>query len=668
LVVTAPTNYEVSTSSGSGYGATVTLTPVSNTVSSTTIYVRLKAGLAIGAYNLENITVSSTGATSETVACSGDVVLAPATGLTVGCTSNTTAEITWTAPVGTYDGVVIAFRNDPDNPPHTISDGTNPATLTANTIFGSGTQFGSTTPYSYVVYKGTGTSVTVTGLTAGQTYKVKAYTYSGTNWLVSTGPTVTVSNLGLANVTSANNTDSDAQSALIWTNPSGACFDEVLVVCKHGSAVTTNPTGDGSLYTANAAFSSGTDIGTNEYAVYKGTGSSVTITGLTNDQTYYAKIFTRKGTQWSTGVGLILYPAAVTILQYGDLAIVAVNTNQANGDEISFVSFKSIATGTSIDFTDNGYERVNANQWGDTEGTIRITRTGGTIPAGSVITIVGEDGGAAPAWVTDFNIYIGGVNDNANWNLSSLNGAFSFNMNSSDQVWIMQGGNWTNPAGDHNATYSGNVLFGWTATGWKTAINYASTDGSTIYPGCECATTNVSGKTNKDKVKYTGPTDAANRTEWIGRINDPINWSDYSSNALFDAGSPAYRTSGASWTIDAGDLTSGKWAGYKSSGWCDCANWFALKVPTASTNVEIPAHVVDRFDVVLSAHVDSLAVCNDLTILGRVYNVAGASLDVNGDMFVNGGSVFFNTNTITLDVAGDITAVESDSLRLGRPT
>lgn len=653
LVVTAPADYEVSTVAGSGYGASVSLTPASNTVATTTIYVRLKSGKAIGTYNLQNIVISSTGATSANLACSGKVTLAPATNLAVGCTGNTTADISWTTPVGTSDGVVITIRRG-TNVPQVLPSA--PSTLTPNTAFGNdSTQYGNDPDYSYYVYKGNGNSVTITGLTQGETYKIKAFTYYNDTYDNTNAVTTTSINaLGLLEVTLANNTDSDAQSALTWNNPIGACFDEVLVVCKQTSSVIATPSGDGSLYTANTVFSLGTDIGTNEYVVYKGTGTNITITGLTNDEVYYAKIFVRKGTEWSTGVELILYPTTVTILEYGDLAIVAVNTGQSGGDEISFVSFKSIATGTAIDFTDNGYERAIAGKWGDTEGTIRITRTGSNVPAGSVITIIGDDGGATPLLGTDFNIYLGGAIDNANWTLSSLNGSSQFNMNSSDQVWIMQGGNWNNPAGDHNATYSGNVLYGWTAIGWFANPNYASTSGSTIYPGCECATTNVFGKTNADKVKYTGLLTAATRTEWIGRINDPSNWTDYSSNALFDAGLPAYRDSGATFTITAGSLTVGKWAGYKSSEWCDCANWYSLKVPDASIDVEIPIVNTPQFELILENDTDCTAECKSLNILGTVSNNEGAILKVYDDFVLNTGSVDFSVNTIDIEIGGDI--------------
>lgn len=75
ISITAPTNYEISTGTGGSFSATspITLTQSGGDVSSTTIYVRLKAGLAAGYYNAEDIIASSTGVTNETVSCSGSV-------------------------------------------------------------------------------------------------------------------------------------------------------------------------------------------------------------------------------------------------------------------------------------------------------------------------------------------------------------------------------------------------------------------------------------------------------------------------------------------------------------------------------------------------------------------------------------------------------------------
>ncbi|MBS3768565.1 MAG: choice-of-anchor J domain-containing protein, partial [Candidatus Cloacimonetes bacterium] len=70
--ITAPTNYEISRTSGSGFGSSISLTPTGGSISATDIYVRLKAGLSIGNYNDEDITVSSSGIT-QTVTCNGSV-------------------------------------------------------------------------------------------------------------------------------------------------------------------------------------------------------------------------------------------------------------------------------------------------------------------------------------------------------------------------------------------------------------------------------------------------------------------------------------------------------------------------------------------------------------------------------------------------------------------
>lgn len=75
LVLTAPTNFEISTTSGSGFGTTVSLVPTTGTVASTTIYTRLISGLTVNTYS-GNITATSALATDKTVALSGDV-LAP---------------------------------------------------------------------------------------------------------------------------------------------------------------------------------------------------------------------------------------------------------------------------------------------------------------------------------------------------------------------------------------------------------------------------------------------------------------------------------------------------------------------------------------------------------------------------------------------------------------
>jgi hypothetical protein len=83
ITVTAPTGFELSTTSGSGYASSLTLTPSSGTVPATTIYVRLAATDATGTYS-GNITLSSSGATTVNEAIPTSTVTSSAilTGLT----------------------------------------------------------------------------------------------------------------------------------------------------------------------------------------------------------------------------------------------------------------------------------------------------------------------------------------------------------------------------------------------------------------------------------------------------------------------------------------------------------------------------------------------------------------------------------------------------------
>ena len=58
IIITAPTHYEISTTTGNSFSNSINLSQVNGTVSNQTIYVRLKSNFGIGTYN-ENITVTS---------------------------------------------------------------------------------------------------------------------------------------------------------------------------------------------------------------------------------------------------------------------------------------------------------------------------------------------------------------------------------------------------------------------------------------------------------------------------------------------------------------------------------------------------------------------------------------------------------------------------------
>ncbi len=73
LTLGVSSNYEMSLAENSGYTNELSLTPTAGTVAGTTIYVRLKEGLAVNASYEGTITLTSTDATEKTVNLAGSV-------------------------------------------------------------------------------------------------------------------------------------------------------------------------------------------------------------------------------------------------------------------------------------------------------------------------------------------------------------------------------------------------------------------------------------------------------------------------------------------------------------------------------------------------------------------------------------------------------------------
>ncbi|NPA45786.1 MAG: hypothetical protein GXO24_01060 [Chlorobi bacterium] len=167
----------------------------------------------------------------------------------------------------------------------------------------------------------------------------------------------------------------DNSMDISWTRGNG---DRVLVVARQGSAVNTDPS-SGTAYAADAQFGSGDEIGTGNFVVYNGTGTSVTVTGLQAGTTYYFAVYEYAQadncylTPALTGDGTTAGPPTVRTLA---MQSIGATTATARGEVVSengsAVTERGVCWGTSPNPTVAG----NHAQSGSGTGTYSVNLTG----------------------------------------------------------------------------------------------------------------------------------------------------------------------------------------------------------------------------------------------------------------------------------------------------
>lgn len=176
ITITPPVGFEISLTTGAGFisnPSTLTLTQTGGAVTSKTIYVRLNSA-TLGA-NTGDITHTSTGSNDPNVGLTGNVIATEPTiqsAITFGTITNTTIDVNFAGGNGAKRILLIKALVPVDSDP---ADAT---TYTPSTVYGLGTQIGTG---NYVVYAGTGNSVTVSGLAIGTNYHFAVYEYNDGN-------------------------------------------------------------------------------------------------------------------------------------------------------------------------------------------------------------------------------------------------------------------------------------------------------------------------------------------------------------------------------------------------------------------------------------------------------------------------------------------------------
>ncbi|MGC4130115.1 MAG: chitobiase/beta-hexosaminidase C-terminal domain-containing protein [Bergeyella sp.] len=226
-----------------------------------------------------------------------------ATNLVFSDVTSSSIKLSWTN--GNGAGRIVVARQSSA----TTTDPTDGTVYTANSQFNNGQS--TTATGHYVVYNGTENEVTVTGLAANTVYSFSVYEYNGSGTSANyNGTELNSTRYTLATepnpaTTVTINTITPTGFKIEWSGGSGS---NALVVVKQGSAVDAAPA-DGTSYTANTVFGSGTQIGTGNYVVYSNTASSVTISGLTHSTEYHVAVYKYAGT--STGAQNYTATAAV---------------------------------------------------------------------------------------------------------------------------------------------------------------------------------------------------------------------------------------------------------------------------------------------------------------------------------------------------------------------
>ena len=177
----------------------------------------------------------------------------------------------------------------------------------------AGTQIGSG---NTVIYNGPASSFSYTGLNQNTTYYFALYEYFNLNNCYNLSPLTgnfTTSCTSAVNVSSLNGVAGNGTANLTWTNPTATCFDEVLVVASN--VPITNP-GNTFIGPPNPVYTAPGQV------VFRGIGSTVNVSGLTNGSLYYFKVFTRNAGIYSSGIQTTVTPfnpAAGYTYLYGNL-------------------------------------------------------------------------------------------------------------------------------------------------------------------------------------------------------------------------------------------------------------------------------------------------------------------------------------------------------------
>ncbi len=462
IVITAPAGFQVSDDGGLNYFPSITLTQTGGIVNNTLITVQFDPastgnfdGNVISNESVNDAIVQNVNLTGAGIAAEPN---SPATSLLFSAVTASSMTASWSNGNGSRRIVVMRAGAVPTAPSDNNDYGAD-----ANFGDGNSTDGGN----SFVIFNGTGSSVSITNLSPGITYTVAVYEYnddggglfanylttsflSGNKSTLASEPLNPATSLVFSGITTTGITAS-------WTNPVSNGGTNRLVVVKAGSAPAA-PT-DGNTYSANPAFGSGASTdGGSSFVVFNGNGTSVPVTGLSTGTTYYFAVYEFNG---SGGIQNYLTGSFLS----GN----RITLSPEPGTASSGISFSAV-TGTSM--------TVNWTTSGNGANRIVVARQGASpvVPTDGTTYSAAAFGAGSTTGTGSFVVYSGNGNSASVTGLASVTSytfsVFEFNGSGGSENYLVSS-SLSGTQSTIGATYT------WTGAAannnWATGTNWSPT-------------------------------------------------------------------------------------------------------------------------------------------------------------------------------------------------
>jgi len=327
-----------------------------------------------------------------------------------------------------------------------------------------------------------------------------------------------------------------------WTRGNGS---QVLVVARQGSAVNSNPV-NGTGYTANALFGSGTQIGTGNYVVYNGTGSTVNVSGLVSGTNYYFAAFEYNSpsncylTPGLTGNATTQFtvpvaPVAKAASGITQSAFVA-NWNASSGATGYFLDvatdntfttgliLNNVSTGNFISYTVSGLTASTTYFY-----RLRASNIAGTSSSSNVITVTTLAPASPTAPVATAATLLTPSGFNANWNSSSGAAGYRLDVSTSSRFSGFV-------AGYDNKEVGNTTTFALTGLSSKTTYYYrvrAYNTGGTSASSNRITVTTLSSLGVPDAVAATNTSATGFSANWNAAAGASGYYLDVATNSTF---------------------------------------------------------------------------------------------------------------------------------------